>query len=545
VTFAVMALVLIGLAGMSVDLGNWYLHIQRTQRAADAAALDGAVFLPQDSATALDVARDSLRRNGVPEDDVAAAVIEPVSSQPAWLSVIVPTSVPNSFLSLLGMSKEQHFTRRAIATYNPPLGAGKFSNVLGNEPVGDQWEPADKQSSQGQFWLNIGGGAGWKARGDRFNVRHCFSNGPQGYVLSPVAEPSRCTGDTNNDYADDVDGIHTQGYDFIVEVPKGLVGSQVAVEAFDPSFVWQADACDDGDLEDLYNATHNPLYAPGQTPYCTGDENYMDTPDPLPTTDMQLFDAATDTPVSSCPGPRVFTPYGGPNDSLVSHKDDPAFTSVFRKWVPLCSVAYDPALGGTYRLHVSTTRASQGFNRFSLRAGLFAGSTLAPPQTQRQVRVYAKEAVPLWANFSGSDSRLALTYVPTAMAGSTIDVSFFDMGDASDPGTFSLVSMSHSGGGGGSSTQQCDVQMPNTSSYVSLPNCRLTGVKDDDGYDGYLVSVRWHVPSDYSCDETGNSPAETCYLFVRAEYPSGVDVNDATTWTVKPDGQLLRLLPNP
>ena len=279
-----MALVLLGLAGLSVDLGNWYLHIQRTQRAADAAALDGAVYLPQDPERATAVARESLRRNGVVDEDVTAAIIQPVSTQPSWLSVTVPTSVENVFLSLLGMAHEQHFQRVATATYNPPLGAGKFSNVLGNEPVGDQWEPVDKQSSQGQFWLNIGGGAGWKARGDQYNVRHCVSSGPQGYVLSPVALPSGCTGDHNNDYVDDPDGVHTQGYDFIIEVPAGLAGSQVAIEAFDPSFVWQADACDDGDLEDLYNATNEPRYAPGQTPYCTGDENYLDTPDPLPNT---------------------------------------------------------------------------------------------------------------------------------------------------------------------------------------------------------------------------------------------------------------------
>jgi len=259
---------------------------------------------------------------------------------------------------------------------------------------------------------------------------------------------------------------------------------------------------------------------------------------------MQLFEASTGAVVASCPSARTFEPYGGAGDSLVSHKNDPAFTSVFRKWVRLCSVPYSTATGGTYRLHVSTTRASQGFNRFSLRAGIFAGATLAPMQEQRQVRVYAKDAAPLWANYSGADSRLALTYVPRSMAGSTIDVSFFDMGDASDTGTFSLVSMSVSASNG-TSTKSCDVKMPNTSSYVPLPNCRLTGVKDDDGYDGYLVSVRWHVPSDYSCDESGNTPSQSCYLFMRAEYPAGVEVNDATTWTVKPDGQLLRLLPNP
>lgn len=538
--FVIMAAVLVGLAGMSVDLGNWYLHIQRAQRAADAAALDGAIFVPQDPVRAAQVARDSLVRNGVSAEEADAADVRQAEGHPEWLSVTVPTTAKSYFFSLLGMAPKQGFVRESTATFHPPLGAGDFSNALGNEPPGDQWQPPSKANAQGQFWLNIGGGEGWKVRGDQFNAQHCFSSGPQGYSLSPVAEPSGCTGDRNDDYAGSPDGIRSPGYDFIVQVKSGYSGDHVAVQAYDPSFVWQADACNDAGLAALYSATSNPLFVTGQTEYCTGDENYLDTPDPLPTTYMQVFDDRTGLPVAGCTE-HSFAPYGGPGDPLVSHATDPAFLAVFRQWVPLCNAPYDSVNGSVFRVHVSTTEKSQGFNRFSLRAALFAGATLEGPSVQDGVRMYGKNSIPLWANFDGADTRLALTYVPPSMAGSAVDITFYDMGDADKPGTFSLVSSSYAA----DATNSCEIEKPNTSSFVSMPNCKLSGVLDDNGYDGYIVRVKWHVPNDYACNPTGLDPLASCYVFVRAQYPVGVQVNDATTWTVKPDGQLLRLLPNP
>ena len=51
-----MIAVLLGMAGLSVDIANWYLQGNREQKAADAAALAGAVYLPDDPARATSTA---------------------------------------------------------------------------------------------------------------------------------------------------------------------------------------------------------------------------------------------------------------------------------------------------------------------------------------------------------------------------------------------------------------------------------------------------------------------------------------------------------
>src|SRR3954463_14195430 len=44
--FALMLLVLVAMAGFGVDVWNWWYSAQKAQRAADAGALAGVVFMP-------------------------------------------------------------------------------------------------------------------------------------------------------------------------------------------------------------------------------------------------------------------------------------------------------------------------------------------------------------------------------------------------------------------------------------------------------------------------------------------------------------------
>src|SRR3954447_9091275 len=64
VWMAIMLFVLIGLAGLAVDLGNWYFTANREQKAADAGALGGAVLLPGDPHGAVSTAVATVATNG-------------------------------------------------------------------------------------------------------------------------------------------------------------------------------------------------------------------------------------------------------------------------------------------------------------------------------------------------------------------------------------------------------------------------------------------------------------------------------------------------
>ena len=64
-------LVLMAFAGFAIDLSAWYLHADKLQRSADAAAHAGVVFLPDDLPTAITTARTEAARNGF-NDGIAA-----------------------------------------------------------------------------------------------------------------------------------------------------------------------------------------------------------------------------------------------------------------------------------------------------------------------------------------------------------------------------------------------------------------------------------------------------------------------------------------
>ena len=73
---------LTGVAGMAVDLGNWYFNADKVQKAADAAALAGAPSLPNNRPAAFAAARQTLEENGFTDShiyDASTTPTDPVS----------------------------------------------------------------------------------------------------------------------------------------------------------------------------------------------------------------------------------------------------------------------------------------------------------------------------------------------------------------------------------------------------------------------------------------------------------------------------------
>ena len=64
--FAVMSVVLLGGAALITDAAWWWTSEQQMQRAADAAALAGAIYLPENQIEAYASARDEAKRMASP-----------------------------------------------------------------------------------------------------------------------------------------------------------------------------------------------------------------------------------------------------------------------------------------------------------------------------------------------------------------------------------------------------------------------------------------------------------------------------------------------
>ena len=79
---ALIILPLLLISAMAVDYGGWYSQGARMQRAADAAALAGVVWLP-DLATATTVAQSTAKANGY-DDDLYLQSFSPRRPKSMW-----------------------------------------------------------------------------------------------------------------------------------------------------------------------------------------------------------------------------------------------------------------------------------------------------------------------------------------------------------------------------------------------------------------------------------------------------------------------------
>ena len=91
VWMALMITALLGMAGLAIDVANWYFQAQRQQKAADAAALAGAVFLPQDVTQSYSTADTLARRNGYQTGVASTTVTAQQESKPTRLRVTITT----------------------------------------------------------------------------------------------------------------------------------------------------------------------------------------------------------------------------------------------------------------------------------------------------------------------------------------------------------------------------------------------------------------------------------------------------------------------
>jgi Flp pilus assembly protein TadG len=104
--FAIMSVVLLGAAAIATDVAWWWTNEQRMQRAADAAALAGAPYLPGDQSQAFAAARAEATKNGY-TSGVGGVTVTPrrdtVGGNTRKLIVDVDGPVTTHFARVFGM----------------------------------------------------------------------------------------------------------------------------------------------------------------------------------------------------------------------------------------------------------------------------------------------------------------------------------------------------------------------------------------------------------------------------------------------------------
>src|SRR5689334_18136224 len=122
------------LAAISVDVSSWYVEMQRVQKAADAGALGGVTYMPQDLTSARATAKDVSARNGYPDGGTVSVDAEP-GEKPSELAVTVSSEITNTFGQMFGVDKIT-ISETAVADYTGPQPMGSPCNTFGNEPNG-------------------------------------------------------------------------------------------------------------------------------------------------------------------------------------------------------------------------------------------------------------------------------------------------------------------------------------------------------------------------------------------------------------------------
>ena len=89
-------------AAFAVDTANWYAHQRDMQKAADAAALGGVPYLPNDMANATTKALAVATRNGYTTGIDGVNIVVTVGDRPTQLKVTITKPVANTFGKVIG-----------------------------------------------------------------------------------------------------------------------------------------------------------------------------------------------------------------------------------------------------------------------------------------------------------------------------------------------------------------------------------------------------------------------------------------------------------
>ncbi|MDZ7675154.1 MAG: pilus assembly protein TadG-related protein [Acidimicrobiales bacterium] len=555
---ALMAATIVGFAGFSVDFGRWYIESARVQNATDAAALGGVVQISTDFDDAEDISRGLLEGHGYDDPNQIEVGYGDSVNQ---MRVTTSSTVDNVFASIFGVDQTT-ITRSALAEYLGPVPLGSPENSLGNDPD-SAVEPPD-------YWLNIAGPDATKQSGDRFAAKNCGNS---------VANCDSAENPNNLDYSRD-------GYFFSVDV-DAATGQNLEVQLWDGIMAYVGDYCEAGTLPDAaeradlatWYADADERYTGGtQTnpgPYCTGDQDISGDDVELTVIVREPDDTpwlSTDNPVVTDAGcePTTLPSYdtrNGPSIYQMLKQDgadyDPAFASMFRRWATVCEIQAENVVSGEYlvqlRSNVADTNlttfddqltydpsiSTGGHNRFSMRVGFDDDGLDNTPVVGNGVQLYANGKFPIYANENGSNTDFYLARVDQRYQGRSLNVTLFDLGDASQAGTLRVQPPEEAKLGGASGSDLdwfsgCNFYKddPDDGTFNTDPStCQINDVRFSNGYQGRIVEVVVPIPDDYWCDR---DDPDGCWIKVLADFPGGV--NDTTTWAAEVIGDPVRLV---
>lgn len=513
-TFVIVALMLtalLGFMGIVIDIGWYELNLIRVQRAADAAALAGVVYLPGQPASATTAARNEASKNGYTHllsgVDVTATQ-DPVNNRIMLTSVSAP--VRTFFARLFGVTSLTA-TRRARAEFILPVPMGSPQDYYGiyqlcqsgGACVAIHAAPDANSgpvlASQG-FWGAVITKGGQRSNGDAYSP--AFNGG-----TSPNAS------------------YDPNGYSYSVEFGPGTSNGEVWL--FDPTFCavgrgTSGSYLGTGDhwigAGGVPVTTEFRLWDTMGTPYATSDDNLMAS---------QMFSAENQVDRGATyRGDQRYSD-GGYNGAGSSNCQGDAYHN---NWFRLGNNLGE----GLYRLQVTTSSAGNDGTSAENMWGVQVKSN-----TGTGGRVYGQSRMAAYANVNAGASLFYLAQVAAVHAGKTLEIRLFDPGDVGGTATLRIKKPTPAGyvnstfsytANGGAGSQ-------NGTNVSSL----LTANSGTSQYQNAWVTITIPLAANYGVGGL-TPPGETEPGWWKIEYSITSAGNDTTTWEVNIRGNPVHLV---
>jgi Flp pilus assembly protein TadG len=562
---------LIALVGLVIDLGWYQSNVLRVQRAADAAALAGVVFLPSQTGSAYSIARAEAVKNGY-TDGAGVTVVTPLqdAGNPRRLNVTISTEIDTFFARIVGFNT-MPVVRTASAEFVLPVPMGSPLNyygigcmdmtAAGSDPL--CITSGNSNSSSGVPNATTGSTAIGRTAPSQLN-----SHGFWGAAFTKGGDsrngdaylPFRVSGPTVNNSEYDA-----SGYGYTVEVPAGGGGR---VYLFDAGFcgmpVNGSGRAGTGDewTGNMGGTNPQPVY----TYFNLFNQNgtpFLLTDDTLVWGSGARFENMKQSDKSGLLGSGSPQFSGDASVTRCDRTTDANYQYHLKWWqIPVTLPT------GNYRLQVTTTKmqtASGGgtivldpnvnanvgaANRF----GLEVTSTAGNP------RVYGSSRMAAYANVQTGRQTFYLAQIDRASgAGKTVEISLYDPGDVGggawleilnpdgsvyNAATFSFTSISKQGVVGEAGTNaRCIQTNHGTSIPPGLPAyCPTSTNGSGSHFDAYWLKIVIPLPATYgSGGLTPTGEPQPGWWKIRYTVAGG---NDTTTWAVTIRGNPVHLVPN-
>ena len=533
VIFAGSIFLLIGMVAVVVDVSWYWANSLRVQRAADAAALAGAIYLPGSTLNAYKYADIEATKNGYTSG--SGTVVTPLQdtanggNDPRQLDVSVSAPVGTFFMRVFGINTITA-TRTAKAIYVQPVPMGSPENYYG---VYCLTTPSDSTCDSTTAVPDANGAGTLASKGFWGAFQSSGDPHEQGDAFTPYNDPlhpgTNPYGGTNPNY-------DPAGYNYAVVVPAN--GGNVYI--FDPTFCPVGGGLGSGDH---YNqgpyysvSSYYTLYNTNNTPW-TSDDTLVTASGNLFQQEFQLDNSGT---YGTPGGPKVGdTSADGKTavDCAAGAIANPAVGGYWHdKWWPIGT----NLAAGTYRIQIQSAAVgavnwqAQAENDWSIEVTDGAGNS---PHVYGLGRMAGYNILP------NGVQAMYLAQIDQTAAGKTIEIDLFDPGDVGGDGFLRVLN------------PDGDKYTDATFNYTSDANC-INGRSDSCSNNGVQVIqtanggnssfndtwIKILVPLPTTYGSGGLlPPGETQPGWWKIEYTVGGG-NDTTTWMVNVLGNPVHLV---